>query len=231
MRDGHRQPVVAVAELRDQHAAPAHAAGQGMVVHFDGLELRQQPVRAGGETADVAVGLVAPVRETPALREVMRLVGEPRAQAPGVAFVEADDVVAARQLRDRIQAAALVARGQHVRPTARRVIRVTPGARPGLDVRAEQLEAAVGHQPGDQPCDAAAGAPPAARSFAIRPLAMRSMSSKLLPVTLYLPLTISVGVLFAPERIMNWRPLLTCAFTEKEFIVLRNSFGLAPYLP
>ena len=35
----------------------------------------------------------------------------------------------------------------------------------------------------------------------------------------------------AAERIMNWRPLLTCAFTENEFIVLRNSFGFAPYLP
>jgi hypothetical protein len=41
----------------------------------------------------------------------VRLVGEPRAQAARVAFVEADDVVLARELRDGVQAAALVAGG------------------------------------------------------------------------------------------------------------------------
>src|SRR3546814_6611721 len=47
-------------------------------------ELAQQAVGAGGETADAAVGLVAPVIEAATLGQVMGLVGEPGAQTARV---------------------------------------------------------------------------------------------------------------------------------------------------
>ena len=85
--------VVAVAEMRHQHAAAADAARQRVVDHLARLQLAQQAVGAGGDAADAAVGLVAPVVEAAALGEVVGLVGEARAQAARVALVEADDVV------------------------------------------------------------------------------------------------------------------------------------------
>ena len=112
--DGDHQPVVAIAEPRQQDAAAAEAAGQRVVDDFARFELAQQAVGAGGDAANPAVGLVAPVIEAGALGEVMGLVGETRAQAAGVAFVEADDVLAAGQLGDEVQAATLVAGRQHV---------------------------------------------------------------------------------------------------------------------
>src|SRR3970282_1321979 len=84
----------------------------------------------------------APVVEAAGLGEVMGLVGETRAQAAGIGLVEADDVVTASQLRDRAQAAALVAGGEHVRPAARDVIAVAARAGACLDVRAQQAQPA-----------------------------------------------------------------------------------------
>src|SRR5690606_19691801 len=116
------------------------------------------------------VGLVAPVVETAAFGQVVGLVGEARAPAARVAFLQADDVVAAGQLGDRVERAALVARRQHVRPAAHRVVAVAARAGAGLDVGAEQLEALVRHR-----AFVLRGYWPAARSMAISSSAISSM--------------------------------------------------------
>src|SRR3546814_20013970 len=102
-------------------------------------ELAQQAVGAGGETADAAVGLVAPVIEAATLGQVMGLVGEPGAQTARLAFLQADDVVFAGQARNRVERAALVAGRQHVRPAARDLLAVAARAGAGLAVGASQI--------------------------------------------------------------------------------------------
>src|SRR3546814_21058839 len=82
------------------------------------------------------VWLVAPVVEAAAFGQVVGLVGEARAPAARVAFLQPDDVVAAGKLGDRVERAALVARRQPVRPAAHRVIAVAPRAGAGLAVGA-----------------------------------------------------------------------------------------------
>jgi hypothetical protein len=94
----HRQAVGAVAEPGQQHAAPADAAGQGVVLHFHRFQLAQQAVGAGGDPAHAPVRLVAPVVEAGALGQVVGLVGEARAQAARVGLLQADDVMFARQV-------------------------------------------------------------------------------------------------------------------------------------
>ena len=164
---GDRQAVVAFAEARQQHAAAGDAAGQRMVGDFQRLELAEQAVGAGGDAAHAPVGLVAPVIEATAFGQVMGLVGEAGAPAAGIAFLQADDVVAAGEFGDGVERAALVARRQHVRPAARRVVAVATRAGAGLDVGAEQLEALVRHRLGR--AGGRGGAYwPAARSCAIR---------------------------------------------------------------
>ena len=44
MRHRHRQAIGTVAELGQQHAAPADAAGQGMVLHFHRFQLLSRPL-------------------------------------------------------------------------------------------------------------------------------------------------------------------------------------------
>src|SRR5690606_23821979 len=113
----------------------------------DLLKLAQQGVGAGGEAADAAVGLVAPVVEAAALGQVVGLVGEAGPQAARIAFLQSDDVVFAGQARDLVERAALVARRQHVRPAAGHIVVVAARAGAGLDVGAEQLEPARRHGP------------------------------------------------------------------------------------
>src|SRR5690606_39842679 len=100
----------------------------------------EQAVGAGGELAHAAVGLVGPVVEAAALGQVVGLVGEARAPAAGVGFLQAHDVVAAGQAGDGVEHAALVAGGQHVRPASGGVVAVAAGAGAGLDDGAEQLQ-------------------------------------------------------------------------------------------
>src|SRR5688572_19246185 len=202
-----------------------------MVDDLARLQLAQQPVGAGGDAADAAVGLVAPVVEATALGEVMGLVGKTRAQAARVAFVESDDVVRAGELGDGIEAAALVARRQHVRPAARDVVVVAARARPRLDVGAQQAEPACGHGAAGGEDQPPAAVPVLARSCATRWSVMRSMSSKLLPpVTRYLPATTIVGVDSTPLRWMNCVARLSLASMAKLDMVLANCFGSTPYL-
>ena len=99
MRDGDHEAVVAGAEARQQQAAALDPAGQRMVEHFHRLEPAEQAVRAGGDAADAAIGLVAPEIEAAAFGEVVRLVGETRTPAAGIAFLQSDDVVAAGEAR------------------------------------------------------------------------------------------------------------------------------------
>src|SRR3546814_902619 len=96
--DGDRQALVAFAEARQQHAAAGNPAGQGVVGHLQRLELAQQAVGAGGHVAHAPVWLVAPVVEAAAFGQVVGLVGEARAPAARVAFLQPDDVVAAGKL-------------------------------------------------------------------------------------------------------------------------------------
>src|SRR5690606_32458066 len=116
------------------HPAPGEAGGQRMVDHGRRLEPAERSVGTGGDAADAAVGLVAPVIEAGALGEVVGLVGETRAQAAGVGFLQAHDVVRAGELRDLVQRAALVAAGQHVRPAPGDVVAIAAGTGTGLDV-------------------------------------------------------------------------------------------------
>jgi len=111
---GHGQAVLAIAELGQQHAAPADAAGQGVVLYFHRFQLAQQPVGAGCHSAHAPVRLVAPVIEAGTLGQVVGLVGEARPQAARVGLLQADDVMAARQGGDRVQAAALASRRQRM---------------------------------------------------------------------------------------------------------------------
>src|SRR5690606_37759781 len=78
--------------------------------------------------------------------QVVGLVGEAGPPAARIALLQADDVVRTGELGNRVQGAALVARGQDVRPAAYRVVAVAARAGAGLDVRAEQLEFLVRHR-------------------------------------------------------------------------------------
>src|SRR3970040_1110730 len=69
-----------------------------------------------------------------------------------------------------------------------------------------------------------------ARSFAIRCSAMRRLSSKVLPITRYLPLTTSIGVESTPLAIRNCCARLSLALIAKLFIVLWHFFGSAQNL-
>ncbi|MNU96089.1 hypothetical protein D3C71_861160 [compost metagenome] len=95
MRHGHGQAFVTITEPRQQHAASAQAAGQGVVLYFHRLQPAEQAIGAGGHAAHAAVGLVAPIVEAGPLRQVMGLVGEARAQAAGVGLLQAHDVATA----------------------------------------------------------------------------------------------------------------------------------------
>jgi len=114
MRHCHRQAIGAVAELGQQHAAPADAAGQGVILHFNRFQLAQQAIGAGCDPAHAPVRLVTPVVEAGALGQVVGLVGEARTQAARVGLLQADDVMVARQRGDRVQAAALATRRQRM---------------------------------------------------------------------------------------------------------------------
>ncbi|KAG1252471.1 hypothetical protein G6F66_015204 [Rhizopus arrhizus] len=114
MRHRHGETVGTVAELGQQHAAPADAAGQGVVLHFHRFQLAQQPVGAGGAPTPAPGRLGAPVIEAGALGQVMGLVGEARAQAARVGLLQADDVMFARQGGNRVKAAALATRRQRM---------------------------------------------------------------------------------------------------------------------
>ncbi len=144
VRDGDRQPFAAVAEARQQHAASADAAGQGVILHFHRFQPAEQAIGAGRDPAHAPVGLVAPVVEAGALGQVVGLVGETRAQAAGVGLLQADDVAAAGEPGDRIQAGALAARRQRVRPAAGHVVAVAARAGAGLDVGREQAQGVGG---------------------------------------------------------------------------------------
>ncbi len=114
MGHSHRQAIGAIAELGQQHAAPADAAGQGVILHFNRFQLAQQAVGAGGDPTHAPVRLVAPVIEAGALGQIVGLVGEARAQAARVGLLQADDVMVARQGGDRVKAAALATRRQRM---------------------------------------------------------------------------------------------------------------------
>ncbi len=114
MRYRNSQAIATIAELGQQHAAPADTAGQGMVLHFHRFQLAQQTVGAGGDAAHAPVRLMAPVIEAGALGQVMGLVGEARAQAARVGLLQADDVMTARQSGNRVKAAALATRRQRM---------------------------------------------------------------------------------------------------------------------
>ena len=114
MRYRNGQAIAAIAELGQQHAAPADTAGQGVVLHFHRFQLAQQAVGAGGDATHAPVRLVAPVIEAGALGQVMGLVGEARAQAARVGLLQADDVMTARQSGNRVKAAALATRRQRM---------------------------------------------------------------------------------------------------------------------
>src|SRR5690606_32714589 len=200
-----------------------------MIHHLHRLVAAEQRVGAGGDVGDLAIGLVGPVVEAAALGQVVGLVGEARAPAARVAFLQADDVVGARQLGDLVQRLALATHRQHVRPAAHGVIAVAAGAGAGLDVGAQQLDlpALIGvgglcRAPGRRrrvergahsagaAAPASASAPeaaldsPAARSRSTRWSTMRSTSWKSWPrTTRYLPLTTIVGVASTSVRSMN----------------------------
>ena len=146
MRHRHGQRVIAIAESADQHATALDPAGQRMLFDPFGFQLAQQAVGAGGDAAHPAVGLVAPVGEATALRQIVGLVGEAGAQAARIRLLQADDVVAAREFGDQIQRAALVAGRQYVRPAAGHVVLVAAGARTRLDIGAQQAQPARLHQ-------------------------------------------------------------------------------------
>src|SRR4249919_185551 len=229
-RDGERGFVVA--EARQQYPAAGDAARQGVVDDLDRFQLAQQAIGAGGDATDTTVGLVAPVVEAATLGQVVRLVGEPRAQAAGVALVEADDVVFAGQLRDGVQAQALAHR-QHVRPAAGGVVAVATRARAGLDVGAQQFQAAMarGLVHAHRRVRVRAQPPRAARSFASRCVVMRSMSSMVLPVTRYLPSTMMLGLPSTPVCSTNWAACFSWASVRALVMALANCVGSTPNRP
>src|SRR5690606_38319613 len=228
-----------------------------MIHHLHRLVAAEQRVGAGGDVGDLAIGLVGPVVEAAALGQVVGLVGEARAPAARVAFLQADDVVGARQLGDLVQRLALATHRQHVRPAAHRVIAVAAGAGAGLDVGAPQLDlpALIGvgglclasHAPDRRllvergahsaatSAPASASAPeaavvsPAVRSRSTRWSTMRSTSWKSWSLTTrYLPLTTIVGVASTPLRSMNCEARRIWPLTAKLSMVWANFAASAP---
>src|SRR5690606_6108891 len=166
-----------------------------------------------------------------------------------IGLLQADDVVAGGQLRDRVQAGALAPGGQRVRPAAGDVVAVTAGAGGGLEVgrqhpphaggRRARLEHGparfcglhVGHGRGIHAVAPGAQRAPA-RSWATSQSAVASIFSKPCWSTLivYLPATTSAGVPSTLDREANWRARLTLASMPKLLKVSVKRLASTPCL-
>src|SRR3989344_3966652 len=97
-----------------------------------------------GKLAEIAIGLIVPVGETPFDRQKFRLIDESAAQTASIDFLQADDIEAANQRGDAAEIVEALGAGQEMFPAVREVVAVTVRGDPGLDVVAEQLQPPCG---------------------------------------------------------------------------------------
>ena len=89
---------------------------------------------------NVAICLIVPVWEARLLGKVFSLVNESTAQASGINFLQSNKITIIDQLGNSIEISLPLRIWEYVFPTVSKVVPITPGCNPTLDVVTEQAQ-------------------------------------------------------------------------------------------
>lgn len=110
------------------------------------LEAAEHAVAVLGETPEVAVELLVPVRKCPELGQMFDLIDVTRAQAAAIGFLQGHQIEVTEQFADPLQVAGPPIVRQQVLPTAGQVVPIALGADTDLDIEAEQAQSPIRRQ-------------------------------------------------------------------------------------
>jgi hypothetical protein len=131
-----------------QYGPPSAQSGKLVFVHPLGVNLAQHAVAVLGDPTHIAIDLAKPPGKIGAMREILRLVQETAPDAPGVHFLQANEIEWPDEASHAVEILVALPQRYEMFPARRDVVPIEVGSHAVLDIEAEQIQGLTIGTPG-----------------------------------------------------------------------------------